>query len=97
MYSFGQLLEVCITIHSILISFMSKKNKTTVLPDLHLCASYTCFLTVPFYQTKEHTGIKCNFIQKPAIEAMHGSHSVSDFDHCTVIHCHAGEVSLVDQ
>ena len=73
-------------------------EKTPVLPDLHLCASYTCFLTVPFYQTKEHTGIQCNFIKKKkAIVAMHCPHSVSDFDHCTVIHCDAVEVSLVDQ
>ena len=30
-------------------------------------------------------------------KTMHGPYSVSDFDHCTVIHCDAGEVSLVDQ
>ena len=28
---------------------------------------------------------------------MHGPHSVFDIGHCTVIHCDAGGVSLVDQ
>ena len=36
-------------------------------------------------------------IPKPAIAAMHGRHSVFDIGHCTVIHCDAGGVSLVDQ
>ena len=35
--------------------------------------------------------------RKPAITAMHGSHSVFDIGHCTVIHCDGGGVSLVDQ
>ena len=39
--------------------------------------------------------IMTNFIGKLAIAAMHGPHSV--FDHCTVIHCDAEGVSLVDQ
>ena len=34
---------------------------------------------------------------KPAIAAMHGPHGVFDFGHCTVIHCDAGGVSLVNQ
>ena len=34
---------------------------------------------------------------KPAIGAMHSPHSVFDIGHCTVIHCDAGGVSLVDQ
>ena len=34
---------------------------------------------------------------KPAIAAMHGPHSVFDIGHCTVIHCDAGGVLLVDQ
>ena len=34
---------------------------------------------------------------KPAIAAMHGQHSVFNIGHCTVIHCDAGGVSLVDQ
>ena len=33
----------------------------------------------------------------PAIAAMHGPHSVFDIGQCTVIHCDAGCVSLVDQ
>ena len=33
----------------------------------------------------------------PAIAAMHGPHSVFDIGHCTVIHCDAGGVALVDQ
>ena len=28
---------------------------------------------------------------------MHGPHSVFDIGHCTVIHCDAGGVALVDQ
>ena len=34
---------------------------------------------------------------EPAIATMHGPHSVFDIVHCTVIHCDAGGVSLVDQ
>ena len=34
---------------------------------------------------------------KPAFAAMHGPHSALDIGHCTVIHCNAGGVSLVDQ
>ena len=40
------------------------------------------------------------FVKKisiPAIAAMHGPHSVFDIDHCNVIHCDAGGVSLVNQ
>ena len=33
----------------------------------------------------------------PAIAAMHGPHTVSDFGHCTVIRCDIGGVSLIDQ
>ena len=36
-------------------------------------------------------------IQQPAIAAMHGPHSVFDIGHCTVIHCDAGDMLLVDQ
>ena len=32
-----------------------------------------------------------------AIAAMHGPHSIFDIGHCTVIHCNAGGMSLVDQ
>ena len=39
-------------------------------------------------------GIK---ISEPAIAAMYGPHSVFDIGHCTVIHCYAGGVSLVDR
>ena len=34
---------------------------------------------------------------KSAIAAMHSPHSVFDIGHCSVIHCDAGGVSLVDQ
>ena len=34
---------------------------------------------------------------QPATAAMHGPHNVFDIGHCTVIHCDAGGVSLVDQ
>ena len=34
---------------------------------------------------------------KTAIAAMHGPHIVFDTGHCTVIHCDAEAVSLVDQ
>ena len=34
---------------------------------------------------------------KPTIAAMYGPQSVFDIGHCTVIHCDAGGVSLVDQ
>ena len=34
---------------------------------------------------------------EPAIAAMHGPHSALYIGHCTVIHCDAGGVSLVDQ
>ena len=34
---------------------------------------------------------------KPAITAMHGPQTGFDIGHCTVIHCDAGYVSLVDQ
>ena len=37
------------------------------------------------------------FLYEPAIAAMHGPHSVFDIGQCTVIHCDAGGVSLVDQ
>ena len=36
-------------------------------------------------------------IPKPAIAAMHGLHSVSDIGYCTVIHCDARGMSLVDE
>ena len=36
-------------------------------------------------------------IWKPAIAAMHGPHSVFNTGYCTIIHCDAGGVSLVDQ
>ena len=39
----------------------------------------------------------CGFREEPALAAMHGPHSVSDIGDCTVIHCDAGGVSLVDQ
>ena len=35
--------------------------------------------------------------REPAIAAMHGPQSVFDIGHCTVIHCDAGGVLLVDQ
>ena len=35
--------------------------------------------------------------REPAITAMHGPHSVFDFGHCTVIHCDAGGMSLIEQ
>ena len=38
----------------------------------------------------------CSILQ-PAIAAMHGTQSVFDIGLCTVIHCDAGGVSLVDQ
>ena len=34
---------------------------------------------------------------QPPIAALHGPHSIFDIGHCTVIHCDAGGVSLVDQ
>ena len=34
--------------------------------------------------------------KEPAIAAMHGPQSVFDIGHCTVVHCDAGGVSLVD-
>ena len=39
----------------------------------------------------------CILIIKPAIAAMHGSQSVFDIGHCTVINRDAESVSLVDQ
>ena len=44
--------------------------------------------------------VKCRPLDikdKLAIAAMHGPHSVFDIGHCTVIHCDAEGVSLVDQ
>ena len=35
--------------------------------------------------------------RESAISAMHGPHSVFDFGHCTVIHCDAGGMSLIEQ
>ena len=48
-------------------------------------------LTLPIYTHRTHSN------QKPAFAAMHGPHSVFDIGHCTVIHCDAGGVSLIDQ
>ena len=47
------------------------------------------FLSFLFFKEQNET------IQ-PAIAAMHGPHSVFEIGHCTVIHCDAGGVSLVD-
>ena len=47
-----------------------------------------------------HNISNCNIyinLSIPAIAAMHGPHSVSEFGHCTVIHCDTGGVSLDDQ
>ena len=41
--------------------------------------------------------MKCDYLRKPAIAAMHGPHSVVDIGHRTVMHYDAGGVSLVDQ
>ena len=49
---------------------------------VHLCA-------VPFDILNES--------YKPAVTAMHGPHSVFDIGQCTVIHCDARGVSLIDQ
>ena len=55
---------------------------------------------IKFYgviEMQSHTFyVKKSMIQ-PAIAAMHGPHRVFDISHCTVIHCDAEGVSLVDQ
>ena len=38
----------------------------------------------------------CIFIRKPAIAAMYSPHSVFDIGDCTVVHCDAGGVSMVE-
>ena len=39
----------------------------------------------------------CLICMKTSFAAMHGPHSVFNIGHCTVIHCDAGGVSMVDQ
>ena len=42
--------------------------------------------------------MKCDYLPKQASAAMHGPpHSVVDIGHCTVMHCDAGGMSMVDQ
>ena len=50
------------------------------------------YLFLPFFSMAVDS-----FMIDPAIAAMHGPHSVFDICHCTVVHCDAGGVSLVDQ
>ena len=44
-----------------------------------------------------YAGMKMKIYTKPAAAAMDGPHSVFDIGNCTVIHCDARGVSLVDQ
>ena len=41
--------------------------------------------------------LRFKYCSQPAVAAMHGPHSVFDVGQCTVIHCHAEGMSLVDQ
>ena len=45
---------------------------------------------------RSHTRLTYEKRDQPAFAAVHGPHSVFDLGHCTVIHCDAGCVSLVD-
>ena len=45
----------------------------------------------------ENRHSRINWWVKPAFAAMHGLHSVFNIGDCTVIHCNARGVSLIDQ
>ena len=53
------------------------------------------FQTAIFYA--RYVFLEKTLILKPPIAAMHGQQSVFDIGHCTIIHCDAEGVSLVDQ
>ena len=71
----------------------SLTNRRAALP-MHFPRGFFNII-LNFLQESKRT--QCRIYVIPAIATMHGSHSVFDIGHCTVIHCDAGGLSLIDQ